>query len=278
MKISYVSNSAFNLYQPLFMKNRFKINTPLIRVRPYHFISYIYNDTKCALKVRKSKLNFRFLKRSWFLSFLTKLDKRICVISKTKAISNITCPQVPINRKAPLSKLKKKMYLLPRQYAFLNTNAKPNFKINKPIKSLLLKRSSNFYRRNLRKFNIQNYALYLKSRSYKFVRKFRTIHSRARNFILPYLAKMTGGVFPNPNRVYVSSSKAPKGLKSKPVLFRSLPKKRSGKDFNKDSRRTKFRNVTGHHKLPLKLFKKSAVTKLLTSDVFSASPYRFLFT
>ena len=64
MKISYVVNSAFNLYQPLFMKNRFKINTPLIRVRPYHFISYIYNDTKRALKVRKSKLNFRFLKRS----------------------------------------------------------------------------------------------------------------------------------------------------------------------------------------------------------------------
>lgn len=278
VKINYVSNSAFNLYQPLFMKNRFKINTPLIRVRPYHFISYIYNDTKCALKVRKSKLNFRFLKRSWFLSFLTKLDKRVCVISKTKAISNTTCPQLPINRKAPLSKLKKKMYLLPRQYAFLNTNAKPNFKLNKPIKSLLLKRSSNFYRRNLRKFNIQNYALYLKSRSYKFVRKFRTIHSRARNFILPYLAKMTGGVFPNPTRVYVSSSKAPKGLKSKTVLFRSLPKKRSGKDFNKDSRRTKFRNITGHHKLPLKLFKKSSVTKLLTSDVFSASPYRFLFT
>ena len=174
------------------------------------------------------------------------------------------------------------MYLLPRQYAFLNTNAKPNFKANKPVKSLLLKRSSNFYRRNLRKFNIQNYALYLKSRSYKFVRKFRTIHSRARNFILPYLAKMTGGIFPNPNRVYVSASKAPKGLKPKSVLFRSLPKKRSGKDFNKgfnkDSRRNKFRNITGHHKLPLKLFKKSAVTKLLTSDVFSASPYRFLFT
>jgi hypothetical protein len=170
------------------------------------------------------------------------------------------------------------MYLLPRQYAFLNTNAKPNFKINKPIKSLLLKRSSNFYRRNLRKFNIQNYALYLKSRSYKFVRKFRTIHSRARNFILPYLSKMTGGVFPNPTRVYVSSSKAPKDLKPKSVLFRAPPKKRSSKDFNKDSRRNRFRNITGHHKLPLKLFKKSSVTKLLTSDVFSASPYRFLFT
>lgn len=278
MKISYVSNTTFNLYQPLFMKNQFKINTPLIRVRPYYFITYIYNDTKCALKVRKSKLNFRFLKRSWFLSFLTKLDKRVCVISKTKAISNITCPQVPINRKAPLSKLKKKMYLLPRQYAFLNINAKPNFKANKPIKSLLLKRSSNFYRRNLRKFNIQNYALYLKSRSYKFVRKFRTITSRARNFILPYLAKMTRGVFPNPTRVYIASSKAPKGLKPKTALFRSLPKKRSGKDFNKDSRRNRFRSITGHHKLPLKLFKKSSVTKLLTSDVFSASLYRFRFT
>ncbi len=170
------------------------------------------------------------------------------------------------------------MYLLPRQYAFLNTNTKPNFKSNKPIKSLLLKRSLSFYRRNLRKFNVQNYALYLKSKSYKLVRKFRTDRGRARNFIISYLSKFNEGLFVNPNRFYIASSKGLTGGLNRVPRSPNTGKLSSEKGNVKGRRRTKPRVVTGHHKSTLKLFKTSAVGKLLTSDVFSASLYRFFFT
>jgi hypothetical protein len=62
--LNYVFNTSFQLYHHLFFNNRLKITTPLIRVRPYRFITYIYNDAKYSLKIRKSTLNFRFFKRS----------------------------------------------------------------------------------------------------------------------------------------------------------------------------------------------------------------------
>jgi hypothetical protein len=170
------------------------------------------------------------------------------------------------------------MYLLPRQYAFLNTNIKPNFKSNKPIKSLLLKRSLSFYRRNLRKFNVQNYALYLKSKSYKLVRKFRTDRGRARNFIISYLAKLNEGLFVNPNRFYIASSKGLTGGLSKVPSFPTTVKLSHEKGNVRGVRRSKPRVITGHHKSTLKLFKTSVISKLLTSDVFSSSLYRFFFT
>ena len=219
---SYSCHTNFMAYKPLFKQNYLNLFSPLVKIKnsrkfPF-FKKNLFNKT---LKVSKRQLRVKFVKRHWFLTFLSHPARKVKVLGWLKSPSDNYRRFLRLDKswsKAQRSaKRKKRVYLTPKQHLFLNSySTRINYKKNKPLKTLLLRRVRRFYKKRPYKISYNKISSRM-TRSifkYKIRRVLKTRRRRKINF-----ARLT---VTNSNNFYKFHSHPHKGLNRKKTSRRKL--------------------------------------------------------
>ena len=189
---NYVYNTKFNSYKTNFLTSVLPLFHPFIKKKPRTFSFLSKSFTKKLLKTQRLKKKIFSHRKFWFLHTILKLNKNINVYNIRKSLNFTAFLKTLKLKKKQL--LKKKNYLMPRQNLFLNSS-RLLLKGSKPLKIVLLRRMTRFYRRKFRKINLNSFNHTIRNKNLKYKFKLLKLKKRQFQFHIPTLIDMK--FFPN---------------------------------------------------------------------------------